>query len=675
MFHCPLCPVKLFKPSNLARVKKHIEIHWKNAIQFKEYRIHRCHQNCRPEGHYHCPFCSKTILRRDNMGSHLQACEDGSYGTHTPTPAKVPSCTSATSSSHSLKEAQAYSTLPIAPSLTVDPSELLSSAPAPFPSPTSSSLLPHTSLASHKEAQTSSPRRVKCPHCTTVVRKKNLPVHIFRKHSEAKPDVSSGSHLESVCVDATNGVCAVQRGRHGFSVPVHVQKKTLGENQFTGCELGECYQYHLLAQRSGCAFSYCEHIRSLDYCSCTASEEELEERVLDEMVNHKIFGVPKKNMCLKKQKAAMSAHVPLCVEVTLSGSSQTKCLSIYEPVKKHFSRLGRIMVTFNPKTNSWHCPCAKPRMSCVHKSIAKWHLFQTQRHLFETDSTAAVTDQPTTKPVYPATMHLERVVQYIFAQKKIPSTLPEEVKAPKAQFNYPTKLLPTETTCTFCSGRPALENPVMITNKARIVGIGGIIDDVSTYFRQCTLCQMVYRYQEWKAGLHNFDDHVVLTLELCIFLRQNLQNHTAVSRTINSLEGLRGVTFPSTDVILHAYCHFEALTSHDYTYSCVNCGYYPAVVIMDLHKKGVFSMAVSDLKEPPKNFNGDVNIEEFWNSVSVEMIARGFVPSRAKNPLAVNPSYEYWAPWIGRNTRKGDHVLNTEYEKVLPTQPSPETVR
>ncbi|XP_066523457.1 uncharacterized protein [Hoplias malabaricus] len=54
------------------------------------------------------------------------------------------------------------------------------------------------------------------------------------------------------------------------------------------------------------------------------------------------------------------------------------------------------------------------------------------------------------------------------------------------------------------------------------------------------------------------------------------------------------------------------------------------------------------------------------------MIARGFVPSRAKNPWAVHPSYEYWAPWIGRHTRKGDCVLNTEYEKVLPVRESPE---
>ncbi|KAF3859838.1 hypothetical protein F7725_000093 [Dissostichus mawsoni] len=35
----------------------------------------------------------------------------------------------------------------------------------------------------------------------------------------------------------------------------------------------------------------------------------------------------------------------------------------------------------------------------------------------------------------------------------------------------------------------------------------------------------------------------------------------------------------------------EALSSHTYDFSCVNCGDHPPVVIIDLHKKGVFSMS------------------------------------------------------------------------------------
>lgn len=48
--------------------------------------------------------------------------------------------------------------------------------------------------------------------------------------------------------------------------------------------------------------------------------------------------------------------------------------------------------------------------------------------------------------------------------------------------------------------------------------------------------------------------------------------------------------FPSKDKILHAYMHSDALTDHEYTYSCVKSGYHPAVVVMDLHKKAAFNM-------------------------------------------------------------------------------------
>uniref|UniRef100_A0AAZ1X0Y9 Uncharacterized protein n=1 Tax=Oreochromis aureus TaxID=47969 RepID=A0AAZ1X0Y9_OREAU len=98
-------------------------------------------------------------------------------------------------------------------------------------------------------------------------------------------------------------------------------------------------------------------------------------------------------------------------------------------------------------------------------------------------------------------------------------------------------------------------------------------------------------------------------------------------------------------------------------YSCINCGFHPPVVVMDLHRKGVFKLAVSDLKAP-EDFNGEHDIEGFWNSIHLEMISRGFFPSGVKNPFSVPPSYTHWAPWIGSETRTSDIVLNTEFQKV-----------
>ncbi|CAM4299460.1 unnamed protein product [Leuciscus chuanchicus] len=85
---------------------------------------------------------------------------------------------------------------------------------------------------------------------------------------------------------------------------------------------------------------------------------------------------------------------------------------------------------------------------------------------------------------------------------------------------------------------------------------------------------------------------------------------------------------------------------------------------MDLHKKGVFSMPVSDIEDPPPQFEGHVDIEEFWQSVDQEIVCRGFLQSNRENPCKVSPSYVKWAPWIGPLTRASKKVLNTEYAKL-----------
>ncbi|XP_067223967.1 uncharacterized protein [Chanodichthys erythropterus] len=379
------------------------------------------------------------------------------------------------------------------------------------------------------------------------------------------------------------------------------------------------------------------------------------------MMALKFFGEAKAAICVKRQKAACAAHVPLCVPVDFGGSPSQLCLSIHEPDIHSFSRLGRIMVTYNTQRNTWHCHCTKPRTSCPHIHISKWHLFQTQRHLFKSE----VPTTPSSEGCSPLdTTGVKRSVQYIFKEKKIPEALPKEVITPRMKMEYPKQFFPLETMCQLCTGHPALAEAVLVTKKARIVSMMGLIDNISTYHRICPQCSMVYRYQEWKDGLHNFDNHIFLTLELCVFLRENVTNHVSVSRVVDSLEGLRGEKFPSRNDIFHAYCHFEALTDTEYTYSCINCGFYPPVVVMDLHRKGVFKLAVSDLKAPPEDFNGEHDIESFWNSLHLAMISRGFFQSNANNPFTVSPSYENWAPWIGSETRRSGTVFNTEFKKV-----------
>lgn len=47
--------------------------------------------------------------------------------------------------------------------------------------------------------------------------------------------------------------------------------------------------------------------------------------------------------------------------------------------------------------------------------------------------------------------------------------------------------------------------------------------DVATYYKQCPQCETCYRYQDWKDGLHNFNDDVILDIPLCLTFRNHLQ--------------------------------------------------------------------------------------------------------------------------------------------------------
>lgn len=69
-----------------------------------------------------------------------------------------------------------------------------------------------------------------------------------------------------------------------------------------------------------------------------------------------------------------------------------------------------------------------------------------------------------------------------------------------------------------------------------------------------------------------------------------MQNHTAVGRVVSTLEATFNVHLPHQKMI-NAYLHFEAMSDHKYQYSCVHCGYYPPVLVMDLNKKGAFRLA------------------------------------------------------------------------------------
>ncbi|XDV11852.1 hypothetical protein PO909_000657 [Leuciscus waleckii] len=420
-----------------------------------------------------------------------------------------------------------------------------------------------------------------------------------RRHSTVKEDITADHHLACQPIEIERGIFAVVKSFSSNSAPIHVQKRTSG-----------------------------------------------------------------------KKTAANAEGIPFSVDVVVGSSSSRRYVSIYEANLSYYNKFGRVMVMFDTANNTWHCHCVKAKQACVHKAIAKWHFFQTRKELFTGDESEDTQDSQGSEDKVetvtssdfqypPRGQDLGRIVRYIHNKKRLPADLPAKVYGLTSETEVPKHLMPKECVCPECPGDLPVGEPLIISKSAKIITVKGIIEGVTTYGKKCSRCGMMVRYQEWEDGLHNFNDKVILTLHFCLYLRNCLQTHTALGRAIETWELTSGQQYPNKNSLIHGYLHFEALTDHDYNFSCVCCGHHPPVVVMDLHKSCVFSLAVSELEDPPDGFDGEVDIDEFWDSLCLERIARGFVPK---------PTYHHWAPWIGPYTRKSNKVLNTEHEKVHTTR-------
>lgn len=188
-----------------------------------ELLICRCNLPCRHAGHFHCSICGKTLMRKDNIESHLLICKkkwdlaqiawDPTCVLPSPeTPPEVLSLYLEHSyyfppSVYAVKFDHTYITtkFPESPAVDTDLSRDEEASPEPEEAerPPSTPPAPQSEepVAPEREAPVGElpPARVKCPHCSLVLYKRNLYVHIQRKHHRVQ-DAAAQSQPESVSV-------------------------------------------------------------------------------------------------------------------------------------------------------------------------------------------------------------------------------------------------------------------------------------------------------------------------------------------------------------------------------------------------------------------------------------------------------------------------------------------
>ena len=194
--------------------------------------------------------------------------------------------------------------------------------------------------------------------------------------------------------------------------------------------------------------------------------------------------------------------------------------------------------------------------------------------------------------------------------------------------------------------------------------MNGVLYGRVTFIMICPACRVCYRYQEFTHGVHTFDDNFLISLDMCIFIRENVKNHVAVGTVCDIIQEYLHIKLKQ-QTVFNAYMHFLTLAEHIYDFNCAICGFHPPVLIADLNRKVVFKCHMIDENIPDSGDNTAdyVDCDTFWNKVEINMIMRGFT---ATIPLEVEvkASISNWLPYIGKFTRSSNLLVNTEHRKI-----------
>jgi hypothetical protein len=693
IIHCPICLTDKFKPARLTKVLAHLnKTHFygkKGVCESRGFLITKCHLPCRKKGnngHFHCPLCHKTFVRKEHLLTHCASCST------------VPTIAANNSNSHSSDEDNndiSNNDVCVSPTSTeprssvenemdnsghisnndvcVSPTSTEPSSSVENEMDNNSHILPddHNDLSNENCVEGTSGEHSRdiqaCTYCNKFYSKTYLKIHTRRKHLQ---ELNSGENLSkshySVCVDTNLGIYAVTIRNEGPQTPLHVLFRSFGPNQKMECSRNKCMDLWGTEARSGKNHFMCEHVESVRHNTITATYHELSKEKLQEMTDSRFISISRSNQLTMMLETAKLENIPMVAFIptreTYSERFRWYSVYSYTNTQHYWCKFYRVIITLDTELNSIKCKCKK--ISCIHSSVVKWFLYEKGENFnFQVCDEDICDNEANTESISQSMDHVKNMVDYIHTVKSITN---EQLL--KINFNanaIPSVLEPKETHCYFCQvllddSKPSLR-PVILCNDRKPITSGTIVKT-----RSCRKCSAIYKYREWEHGIFNFDNKLFISLPFLLDIRYGLTTHTAISRTVESISRKLKVNF-NEQKVRYAYLAFEALVKHKYSFYCLHCGIHPKTLVYDVCKKVAFDFDV-EMIEKDRNSTPTIDADIFWETVEKNLIARTMIERDNDNPFKIPLSYSNWAPFIGHSTRKGHMLYNTEYSKVTVTE-------
>ena len=257
-----------------------------------------------------------------------------------------------------------------------------------------------------------------------------------------------------------NGIFLVRKNRSGACFASHVQYCPNGNPPVMACQVKSCHEVMSTASRSGLQGYSCSHIQSVPFLPRQVPpQRQLSVESLETLIDKLVLKPARRDQCLAYQNAANMKGVPLIIQLegTEHSSYRYKNFSVCldDSRKKWWSFAGRVCVTFDSVNHVWHCKHVKGSQSCIHKTIVKWYMAETNQFPFvafdsvdegldessddetiaqtsdyendvENDENMVAKGSSTSLPrQYPPSANCaEKMCTYIYHNKKIPPDVP-----------------------------------------------------------------------------------------------------------------------------------------------------------------------------------------------------------------------------------------------------------
>ena len=322
--------------------------------------------------------------------------------------------------------------------------------------------------------------------------------------------------------------------------------------------------------------------------------------MLDALVHEKRINESSKKLCLLKKRECDGRGVVLVSGMVPTNSSDRWVfVSVWDGNINWYSRLGRVVVTFDKEKFSLVCRCNGS--SCNHRLIAKWYL----RCVYPGVLLSKEVD-----PFLSCSVGLRKAfspdVEYVYKVKKIkcPMVIPSE------QFSSDMVVAPSESKCPKedCGGSLSLDECI---KNVKLLTWSGFRTIKMVWSKRCVECSAMINYSDISEGIFNYNNNFFVSINLLLHLQAAIREHVAVSKNINIIEKLHRINIDH-NLVRRTFYKFLALVDDEGNFNCVLCGYHPVILTFDVTRKVVFKLGKYDIGAAENEL---VNAKEFCDNL------------------------------------------------------------